>query len=183
MSSNALKGTLIESRESGQNFEKRLIIKVVQEVEEGLSRKRACKKYGMTLGTLGRWLDRYGSSTYHQSKRVCVSALKKRIIVCAIEQGTMTVKQACVAYGIKCPSSIYEWLRDAKDEKIDICVDTLPPMDKLPAPVSFPDIKILQQTLEEAQLKIAALNILIDVAEEQLKINIRKKPGAKQLSK
>jgi TolA-binding protein len=38
----------------------------------------------------------------------------------------------------------------------------------------------LQQQLAEAQLKIAALNTLIDVAEQQLKINIRKKPGARQ---
>jgi predicted nucleic acid-binding Zn-ribbon protein len=42
------------------------------------------------------------------------------------------------------------------------------------------DIKALQKALEDAQLKVAALNTLIDVAEEQLKINIRKKPGAKQ---
>jgi len=38
----------------------------------------------------------------------------------------------------------------------------------------------LEKALEEAQLKIHALNTLIDVAEEQFKIAIRKKPGAKQ---
>ena len=43
-----------------------------------------------------------------------------------------------------------------------------------------PTNEALKKQLEEAQLKIAALNTLIDVAEEQLKINIRKKPGAKQ---
>ena len=42
------------------------------------------------------------------------------------------------------------------------------------------DVKALQKALEDAQLKILALNTLIDVAEEQLQINIRKKPGAKQ---
>jgi hypothetical protein len=42
------------------------------------------------------------------------------------------------------------------------------------------DNEALKKALEEAQLKVAALNTLIDVAEEQLKINIRKKPGAKQ---
>jgi transposase len=41
----------------------------------------------------------------------------------------------------------------------------------------------LQKALEEAELKIKALNTLIDVAEEQLKIDIRKKSGAKQSSK
>ena len=38
----------------------------------------------------------------------------------------------------------------------------------------------LQKALQEAELKIKALNTLIDVAEEQLKISIRKKSGAKQ---
>lgn len=38
----------------------------------------------------------------------------------------------------------------------------------------------LQKALQEAELKIKALNTLIDVAEEQLKIEIRKKSGAKQ---
>jgi hypothetical protein len=42
------------------------------------------------------------------------------------------------------------------------------------------EIKRLQEQLAEANLRIAALNTLIDVAEEQLNINIRKKPGAKQ---
>lgn len=38
----------------------------------------------------------------------------------------------------------------------------------------------LQQALQEAELKIKALNTLIDVAEDQLRIDIRKKSGAKQ---
>jgi short-subunit dehydrogenase involved in D-alanine esterification of teichoic acids len=38
----------------------------------------------------------------------------------------------------------------------------------------------LEKALLEAQLKIKALNTLIDVAEDQLKIDIRKKSGAKR---
>jgi len=38
----------------------------------------------------------------------------------------------------------------------------------------------LEKALEEAELKIKALNTLIDLAEEQLNIDIRKKSGAKQ---
>ena len=38
----------------------------------------------------------------------------------------------------------------------------------------------LLQALKEAELKIKALNTLIDVAKDQLKIDIRKKSGAKQ---
>lgn len=41
-------------------------------------------------------------------------------------------------------------------------------------------LKALEQQLEQAQLKNAALETLIDVAEEKLKIPIRKKSGPKQ---
>ncbi len=51
------------------------------------------------------------------------------------------------------------------------------------APADDERIKALEQALQEPQLKIAALNTLIDVAEEQVKINIRKKPGAKRSQK
>ena len=56
-------------------------------------------------------------------------------------------------------------------------------MAKKTKPVSQEESQALQKALEEAQMKIKALNTLIDVAEEQLKIDIRKKSGAKQSSK
>ncbi len=37
-----------------------------------------------------------------------------------------------------------------------------------------------EKQLEHAQMKNIALETLIDIAEEKLKISIRKKPGAKQ---
>jgi hypothetical protein len=46
-----------------------------------------------------------------------------------------------------------------------------------------PSKEALEQALkklQEAELKVKALNTMIDVAEEQFKISIRKKPGAKQ---
>ena len=44
----------------------------------------------------------------------------------------------------------------------------------------FTDEYFMKKALQEAELKIKALNTLIDVAEDQLKIDIRKKSGAKQ---
>ena len=41
-------------------------------------------------------------------------------------------------------------------------------------------IKELEKQLEHAQMKNIALNTLIDVAETEFKIPIRKKPGSKQ---
>jgi hypothetical protein len=41
-------------------------------------------------------------------------------------------------------------------------------------------LKEAEKRLEQASMQNIALNMLIDVAEEKLKISIRKKPGAKQ---
>lgn len=41
-------------------------------------------------------------------------------------------------------------------------------------------LKETEQQLQQAQMKVIALEALIDVAEDKLKIGIRKKPGAKQ---
>jgi hypothetical protein len=41
-------------------------------------------------------------------------------------------------------------------------------------------VKLLERQLEDASIKNIALETLIDVAEQSLKIPIRKKPGAKQ---
>jgi hypothetical protein len=41
-------------------------------------------------------------------------------------------------------------------------------------------LKAMEKQLEDARMHNIALNTLIDVAEEKLKISIRKKPGAKQ---
>jgi len=56
-------------------------------------------------------------------------------------------------------------------------------MAKESQPISAAEAEALKKALEEAQMKIKALNTLIDVAEDQLKIDIRKKSGARQSSK
>ena len=42
------------------------------------------------------------------------------------------------------------------------------------------EIKALRKELEFANMKIKALDTMIDIAEDQLKVDIRKKSGAKQ---
>jgi hypothetical protein len=43
--------------------------------------------------------------------------------------------------------------------------------------------KRLRQELEMERLRVLSLNVMIDLAEEQFKVPIRKKSGAKQLKK
>jgi septation ring formation regulator EzrA len=95
----------------------------------------------------------------------------------------MTVREARIAYNLKADSTIRRWQKELKQENTELAASNPASMDKKPAdtkPAAPAEVKALQKALQDAELKIAALNTLIDVAEEQLKINIRKKPGAKQ---
>ena len=60
----------------------------------------------------------------------------------------------------------------------ELCVsNSSPPAQSINLPVEFKD---LQYELTNANLKIAALEIMIEIAEKDLGIDIRKKPGTKQ---
>ena len=135
--------------------------------------------------TIRKWLQNY-SDIYKEKRKPNVTAVQKRSIVAAIKNGTMTIREAQKASRIKQPQSIREWLRAAEQENVELSGCQKGDMNKKTpkdAPAEDERIKALEEALQEAQLKIAALNTLIDVAEEQLKINIRKKPGAKRSQK
>jgi len=170
------------SRRSPQgHYDKRLIEKVVREVENGLPRKEAVRIYGLGKSSLGAWMKQYGSLHYRENlKRRSYTNLQKRTIVTALEQGRMTIKEAQSACGIRSGRTIRGWLLEYRSEKVEICTENTPPMAREKASPEDPEKAALQNALQQAELKIKALNTLIDVAEEQLKIDIRKKSGAKQ---
>jgi hypothetical protein len=75
------------------------------------------------------------------------------------------------------------WLKASLKENVELAAyDPFKMKDKPSVQPELQDTEkeALKKTLEEAQLKISALNTLIDVAEDQFKIKIRKKAGARQ---
>src|SRR5687767_4599497 len=86
-------------------FEKKQIVQILTEIEQGLSRNAACKKYGVAYDTVGNWLKTYGSKYFHAQKKPIYSVAFKRDIVQTIREGKMTRKEASVSYNIK-PGSI-----------------------------------------------------------------------------
>jgi len=88
----------------------------------------------------------------------------------------MTVNEAKIAYQIKNEKLNNEWIRQYKVEKVDICFDNEFIMDKFGSVSKNAE----KEALQKAKLQIKALNTLIDVAGEQLKMDIRKKFGTKQ---
>jgi transposase-like protein len=57
------------------------------------------------------------------------------------------------------------------------------PVDNTPAPVTADNKTEVQQQLQQANLRITALEMLIQNAEKEFGIDIAKKPGTKQQSK
>jgi transposase len=178
-----------ESTPTGRNgtvghYDKAFIEEVVDAVNEGLSPKLALHRYGIARGTLSCWMQKYGSVAYQQSRKQPVPAAVKRKLLQAVEQGHLTVQEAKIAYNLKSHTTIYRWKKELKQENAELAASNPVLMDKSPenkpSGSTAAEAKALRQALQNAELKIAALNMLIDVAEEQLKINIRKKPGAKQ---
>src|ERR1019366_9178347 len=107
------------------------------------------------------------------TQKVQLTNQKRREIVRAITEGRMTVKQAMLACNITCASSIRKWIREMQDETVDLADNNRLSMPPLPVPDH-------QKELAAAKLKITALETMIDIAEEQFKISIRKKYGAKR---
>ena len=106
----------------------------------------------------------------------------RRKVVEEVLSGRIHVAGAARKYGIEHRSTVSSWLKwHAKNH--DIAPKQVPMAEqesKAPDPIEQSELKALQQALKAAELKIAALETLIDVAEEQLKIDIRKKPGTRQ---
>ena len=164
------------------NFSVAFIKKVVQEVEGGAGVQDTYKKYGLSSGLLRDWLNKYGPVSYLHSQVPKYSIQDKRSVCRSIREGKMTVRQAAGSYRVGI-TTVYDWLKMEKADLVATNTTDLLKKKAKNAPGSAPppaEVKALQEQLAYANLKIAALNTLIDVAEEQLKINIRKKPGAKQ---
>jgi transposase-like protein len=129
----------------------------------------------MSYATLGVWLRLYASKQFLEKVRAKITPHQKRLVIHEIQQGRMSLAEVNLSYKVKV-NTLQRWIRESKRERnadIDSNESMIPTL-KDPIPDD------LQRALHNANLKVLALETMIDVAEEQLKINIRKKPGAKQ---
>ncbi|PZR01177.1 MAG: hypothetical protein DI539_28725 [Flavobacterium psychrophilum] len=168
----------------GGHYDKKFITQVVAEVLGGRPRQVVQLEYGINRTTLRRWVDDSDLAVKPRSNGRASMEIK-RSVVRSVVSGRLSIREAQLAYGVKAERTIQGWIGQLEQENTDLVDpnDVLMKKDKSAKKNSSSataEVKALQKALEDAQLKIAALNTLIDVAEEQLKINIRKKPGAKQ---
>lgn len=170
-------------RENRQcRYDKRLILDVVKLIEEGMPRREARQLYELGTTTLDCWMRDYGSLAYQEKKKRKFPPIDRRKIVNEIVQGRITVSEAKKKYDLNSVGTINNWIQKWRKQKLDICSPIKLNMAKQKQKSSseITNSIALQKALEDAQLKIEGLNTMIDVAEQQLKINIRKKSGTKQ---
>ena len=134
--------------------------------------------YSVSRSTVNGWMREYGSASYQVSKKGQLNNAQKRSMIRAIREGRMTLQEAKLAYHMKSYTAALNILRqEGEKSELGVLMDTK--SNNVPQEEDE-EKKVLRKALEEAELKIKALNTLIDVAEDQLKVPIRKKPGAKQ---
>lgn len=158
-------------------FSKEQKIKIVQEIEGGqLTRKEAMEKYNIVgHGTLNSWLIQFGSNPDDVVKKQYKKA-DQRLAAYKIVSGEAIL--ANVARDMKVSvGTVSLWVRKYKKD-----VEQKPsPAEKLEIREHEKDSdKAKRKEIEELKLKVAGLEMMIDIAEKELKIDIRKKPGTKQ---
>lgn len=95
-----------------------------------------------------------------------------------IHSGRMTIKRAIAELKID-EDAVYKIAQKYKPA-VDITLPVMTEAEKKKLEKQQQRIKELEKKLEDAQVKNITLETLIDVAEKEFKIPIRKKPGAKQ---
>jgi hypothetical protein len=164
-----------------RSYDKSFILEIVESIERGVPRSHITMEHGIARSVLACWMRDYGSPAYHASKQGHLSQQEKR----AIQEGRMTIFEARTAYRVNSTVTITKWLKESKRENAELVASNSVPMvnkeqNQQPDPDSKRALAEALKKLEEAELKVKALNTLIDVAEEQFKISIRKKAGARQ---
>jgi len=104
-----------------------------------------------------------------------------RMVVQDVLDGHLSKAEATRKHGLKSTAQIYYWIRKFEEE------DSQPPKtmdyDKLDKKDLIKRIKELERKLEDEQIRSFGYSKMIDIAEEQLKVPIRKKPDTKRSKK
>ena len=171
-------------RYSSGKYARWFITEVLSELESGVAREDIFLKYKIKKATLDWWVSNFASAQYKNKIRRHTAQLKNSIAR-AVSAGRMTIDEARAKCNVSTSSTIKRWIKDYQQQgNSDLAAINAPELAKkkitAKATTEHEQIKQLQQQLADEKLKVAALNTLIDVAEEHLKINIRKKPGARQ---
>lgn len=104
-------------------------------------------------------------------------------VVEEILRGELTKEQARRKYGLRGKSGVLNWMRKfgvSDTKQIPICFELMKQEETTDKSALEKKVKQLERALEDARLKAEGYSRMIDIAERELKITIRKKSSTKQ---
>lgn len=111
----------------------------------------------------------------------------KRMVVKTYYQSDASLDQVAHQFKVSSGTLVYKWLRIFEDEFNPLKMKTKKtgqrPVSKISNEELELRVKELEQALEREKLRSFSLDKMIEIAERDLNINIRKKSGAKQSGK
>jgi transposase-like protein len=151
----------------------------VEEYEKGLFPVREIiQKYGITRQALYNWREQVrknGDGPMLKKRRP--EELKLRVVK-GILTKAFTIQEASDQYNVS-KDAIIKWCSKYSYQIADVTENTVPKKRESTS-VDQDRIRQLEKALEDANLKIIGLETMINIAEQDLKIDIRKKSGTKQ---
>ena len=111
-----------------------------------------------------------------------ISKVEKRWVVRELQSGRVTLgeaKEHFVSRSKNPEALIRSWVKEYSSD-IDFTLPVMTEKEKAKLEAAHKRLRELEKELEDAQMKNIALETMIDIAEEQLKISIRKKSGPRQ---
>jgi hypothetical protein len=106
----------------------------------------------------------------------------RRWLIRELDAGRMTNAEAIHRFNLhpKQGHSLIWYWRKRYGSSLEVTLPVMTEKERLKLEALQRQVQALEKQLEKAQMQNIALETLIDVAEEKLKIDIRKKPGPKQ---
>lgn len=105
----------------------------------------------------------------------------RRWLVQEIESGRMSLLEARERFNLPYHfSTLYRQWQLKYSDQIVVSLRNMTEQERTKFKAQEDRIRQLERQLDDAQLKVKALNVLVDIAEKEYKIPLRKKAGAKQ---
>lgn len=118
------------------------------------------------------------------SPRQYPEELKQKVLESMIVEG-IGASEAAIRFGITSESTIRNWINKYKQNRLSLPCES--PIDTRMKELSKKEleekVKNLEKQLQYEKMRTTMLDTLIDVAEEELEISIRKKCNTKQFKK
>jgi transposase len=108
------------------------------------------------------------------------SAVFKKNVVSEVLSGKMNKDEAKRVYGIRGKSTVLRWIRKFESQEVRPIVMTKKKSSSdLSKEEALAKVKELEKALRLAEIKAAGYSMMIDIAEKELKVPIRKKLDTK----